>query len=312
MYRTQIIEIIDNFLVTHRVRLKVIFSPIIYQVTPMKSFLPGNKLFKLHYNIHQAKLLNQKTLVTFGGPYSNHICATAIAASQEGLSSIAIVPGEELAKKPLNDRLRFSVEKGLKLVFVPRSEYKLRNQEEYLTSLSNRVGSHYLLPEGGTNELAIRGCAEMIRPTDIVGVDRIFCPTGTGGTLAGIALGLSECPINIFGIAALPKKVEDVEKRVQDMLKKYGQFEKKRERNWEISYEYVLGSYGRPSSHLVKFCKEFEEDKGIPLDVMYSGKMFFAIYDFVNKGVISAGETVLAVHSGGWVNTTQSLIDVCS
>ena len=148
--------------------------------------ISGNKYRKLKYNLEAAKAGGHKTLITFGGAFSNHLHATAAAGKQYGFRTVGLVRGEELGEKPLNPTLARAREWGMKLIFLNRKEYRLKSDPDFLKTLMESYGPAYLLPEGGTNEPAVRGCSEILTPADR-DFTHICCPVGTGGTLAGLA-----------------------------------------------------------------------------------------------------------------------------
>ena len=142
----------------------------------------GNKYFKLKYNLEEAKKQGHKTILTFGGAWSNHLAAVA-AVSDKNSEIIAVIRGEE--PKILSDTLRFCKEKGVRLHFVSREDYRRKNDPGFIEELRKKFGEFYLLPEGGSNEMAVKGCKEIL---DLINIDFDFvcCPVGSGGTLAGI------------------------------------------------------------------------------------------------------------------------------
>lgn len=149
--------------------------------------LPGNKWRKLKYNIKAAREQGMSTLLTFGGAYSNHIRATAAAGHYFGLNTIGVIRGEE--HLPLNSSLRYAVSHGMQLAYMDRRAYREKTDPSVMAGLQARFGSFYLIPEGGSNALAIKGCKEVVDEID-VDFDIICCPCGTGGTLAGISAAL--------------------------------------------------------------------------------------------------------------------------
>src|SRR5882724_4047519 len=153
-----------------------------YQNHPTVS---GNKWWKLKYNLEEVQRLEYKTILTFGGAFSNHIYATAAAAKEFGLNSIGIIRGEETL--PLNETLAFAKSCGMKLHYVSREEYREKNTPKISEQLKQQFGNFYTIPEGGTNLLAVKGCEEFARekllPLDF---DYLCLPVGTGGTMAGI------------------------------------------------------------------------------------------------------------------------------
>ena len=126
-------------------------------------FVSGNKFRKLKYNLLQAKAENQSTLLTFGGAYSNHIAAVAYAGKENGFQTIGIIRGDELADKiASNPTLKFAQECGMQFEFVSREAYRLKTEAAFLEQLEEQYGPFYLVPEGGTNAFAIKGCEEIL------------------------------------------------------------------------------------------------------------------------------------------------------
>ncbi|MGB5188684.1 1-aminocyclopropane-1-carboxylate deaminase/D-cysteine desulfhydrase [Robiginitalea sp.] len=248
--------------------------------------LSGNKYRKLKYNLEAARASGHKTLITFGGAFSNHLHATAAAGKQYGFSTIGLVRGEELENKPLNPTLDQACKWGMKLIFLSRKDYKLKSDPDFLNTLMAQHGPAYLLPEGGTNELAVRGCSEILTPAD-QNFTHICCPVGTGGTLAGLARS-AQPGQHILGYPAL--KAPDLQKELCAWIS--GD-------NWEVVPDYHFGGYGKINPELITFINDFKGTTGIPLDPVYTGKMLFGILGDVRLGRLSAGSRVLAIHTGG-------------
>jgi 1-aminocyclopropane-1-carboxylate deaminase/D-cysteine desulfhydrase-like pyridoxal-dependent ACC family enzyme len=148
--------------------------------------ISGNKFFKLKYNFQEAQQQGFKKVLTFGGAYSNHIAATAYAAHLFGFASVGMIRGEELKDKTLNPTLATAQQLGMQLHFVSREQYRQKDQPEYLAALQQQYPEHYLIPEGGTNSLAIQGCKEILAAEDRHNYDMICCAVGTGGTISGL------------------------------------------------------------------------------------------------------------------------------
>ena len=146
--------------------------------------ISGNKFFKLKYNLLAAQQQGYKKLLTFGGAYSNHIAATAYAAQLFGFESLGIIRGEELASKPLNATLNTAQQFGMQLQFVTREAYRQKQSPAYLAQLQQHYPDYYVIPEGGTNPLAIQGCTEILSNADRENFDLICCAVGTGGNIA--------------------------------------------------------------------------------------------------------------------------------
>jgi 1-aminocyclopropane-1-carboxylate deaminase len=251
-------------------------------------FVTGNKWWKLKNNLEQAQLEQKTTLLTFGGAYSNHIYATAAAAHGLNLNSIGIIRGEET--KPLNPTLSFAAEHGMQLHYISREDYRRKNEPAFLEELRQRFGNIYIVPEGGSNTLAVKGCEEFAKslPTNM---HTICLPVGTGGTIAGIINGLP-ADRNILGFSSL--KGGDF---LYDDVKQW--LHNKEAANWQLENRYHFGGYAKHTPGLISFTQEFARTTGIMLDIVYTAKMMFGIFDLIKQQHFPAGSRILAIHTGG-------------
>ncbi len=256
----------------------------IKRIDKIHPFVSGNKWFKLKYNLLEAKKQGLNTLLTFGGAYSNHISATAFAAKEKGINSIGIIRGEE--HLPLNPTLRFAIDNGMKLHYISRSNYKEKTSANFLEALKNQFGDFYLIPEGGTNELAIQGATEILDENDIQ--DYICCPVGTGGTIAGI-INASNDKQTVIGFPAI-KGFEQLEKDINNWTNAT---------NYKFINDYVGNGYAKINKDLADFINEFNARHNIPLDTIYTGKMMMGILDLVAKDYFPKGSSILSIHTGG-------------
>jgi 1-aminocyclopropane-1-carboxylate deaminase len=254
--------------------------------------LSGNKWYKLKYNLIRARSEGYNTLLTFGGAYSNHIYSTASAGELFGFKTIGIIRGEEHI--PLNPTLRYAADMGMEIHYISRESYRDRKSEALLNKLKEKFGNVYILPEGGTNSLAVKGTAEVVESIDIQ-FDYICVPCGTGGTLAGIITGLKNRKEKAIGFSAL-KGGGFLYDEVRGLLSEQ---RIDRTKEWKIELDYHFGGYARISKELITFINEFERINGIPLDPIYTGKMMFGIADMCLKGEFEDDSTVIAVHTGG-------------
>jgi len=249
--------------------------------------ISGNKYRKLKYNLLEAKKNGHSRLLTFGGAYSNHIAAVASAGKEFGFKTIGIIRGEELQDKiKSNATLLFAESCGMQFKFVTRDAYRLKTETEFLKMLKLKFGDFYLLPEGGTNQLAIHGCAEILTKDD-AHYDLICCPVGTGGTIAGI-INASLPHQKILGFPAL--KGDFLKTDITKFVNKS---------NWELITDYHFGGYAEINEELISFINQFKVDFDIPLDPIYTGKMMFGIMDMTAKNKISKETKILAIHTGG-------------
>ncbi|WP_245576526.1 1-aminocyclopropane-1-carboxylate deaminase/D-cysteine desulfhydrase [Flexithrix dorotheae] len=251
----------------------------------------GNKWRKLKYNLEQARKEGFDQILTYGGAYSNHIYATASAGKLFDIKSIGVIRGEP--HEPLNDTLSFAKSCGMRLHYMDREKYRQKNLASVIGELKERFGKFYLIPEGGSNALAVKGCAEIVADID-QDFDYICCACGTGGTLAGIIAGLHHQK-KALGFAAL-KGAGFLKDEVSNLILLYNQTIYK---NWDINMDYHFGGYAKSGSDLQEFMKKFEKHNKIPLEFIYTGKMMFGIYDLIKKGFFKSGETIIAIHTGG-------------
>ncbi len=262
--------------------------------------IPGNKWRKMKYNLQAAQEQGCKTLVTFGGAFSNHIAAVAAAGQEFGFATIGYIRGEETL--PLNPTLQFATNCGMQLRYLSRSDYRLRNEPHFQAEILKIAPKPYLLPEGGTNPLAVKGCTEIV--TELTERWDVLCvAAGTGGTLAGIiagALGKG----HILGFPAL-KGGEFLQKDVTDLVQAYsGQTYQ----NWELQTGYHFGGYAKHKSELLTFIQDFHAQHGILLDPVYTGKMLYGVFDLIKQDYFLEGTRLIAVHTGGqqgWVGYAQ-------
>jgi 1-aminocyclopropane-1-carboxylate deaminase len=248
--------------------------------------ISGNKWWKLKYNLEAAIAQKHHTLLTFGGAYSNHIYATAATAKASGLRSIGIIRGEEVS--PLNKTLTFAIGAGMKLHFISREAYRHKTESSFISELEERFGPFYLIPEGGSNELGVAGVASFAEQLP-AHFDYVCSPVGTGATLAGLIRGRKGTGL-LIGFPVL-KGGDAWITEVNTFLPEFT--------NWQLFGEYHFGGYAKSTPELDLFIQKFESRHGAPIEHVYSGKMFYGIYDLAAKGYFKRGSTVLAIHTGG-------------
>jgi 1-aminocyclopropane-1-carboxylate deaminase len=252
--------------------------------------IPGNKWRKLKYNLEAAKKRGDGTLLTFGGAYSNHIRATAAAGYYFGFATVGVIRGEE--HLPLNPSLDYAVGHGMRLAYLDRAAYREKMSPEVIAMLHRRFGEFYLLPEGGSNADALRGCAEIPGEID-VRFDLACCPCGTGGTLAGVAHGLGPGQ-RALGFSVL-KGGEFLAREVAGLQREaFGAVS----RNWSIEHGFHCGGFARRNSGLDQFIADFERRHALSLDWVYVAKMMYGIFALAQQGCF-AGTTIVAIITGG-------------
>lgn len=238
--------------------------------------ISGNKWFKLKYNLQEAKKQGYDTILTFGGAFSNHIHAAAVACKQFGFKSIGVIRGEQSSEA--NSTLSDANQNGMQLHFVSRDLYKRKAAPEFINELKNKFGDFYLIPEGGDNELGAKGCEAILQ--GMSDFDLVFCACGTGTTFKGLSKALKPHQ-QLIGISVLKGEGE--------MTNTYS----------GILTDYHFGGYAKHTNELLEFKNRFETETQIPLDYVYTAKLFFAGYDRIEKDKIPSGSKLLIIHSGG-------------
>lgn len=253
--------------------------------------ISGNKWYKMKYNLIEAKERGYDTILTFGGAYSNHIHAAAAAGKKYGFKTIGIIRGEKY--NPLNPTLQFAADMGMELHYLDRNTYRRRNEEEFIDDIKKKFPGTYVLPEGGSNIFAVKGCREIPRSIDI-SFDYICSAVGSGGTISGIIAGLSE-EQKAIGFPVMKNGLY-LKEIIEKFLSGTGNNHK---RNWSLIPDYHFGGFAKINRELAEFLIEFERINSIPLDYIYTGKMMYGIFNLVQKNFFKEKDTVIAVHTGG-------------
>ncbi|WP_299253205.1 1-aminocyclopropane-1-carboxylate deaminase/D-cysteine desulfhydrase [uncultured Lacinutrix sp.] len=249
--------------------------------------ISGNKYRKLKYNIEAAKKEGKNTLLTFGGAFSNHIAAVAEVGSVYNLKTIGVIRGEELVSK-INDNptLKHAQDCGMQFKFINRTDFRNKEDLNFIENLKNEFGEFYNIPEGGTNSLAVKGCEEILTEEDS-SFDYICAPVGTGGTLAGL---INSVKMNqqVLGFSALKGDF------LQEDISKFAKQDR-----WKLITDYHFGGYAKINNELITFINAFKALNNIRLDPIYTGKMLFGIQDMISKSYFPKGSKILVIHTGG-------------
>ena len=257
----------------------------------LHSEVSGNKFRKLKYNIKEAIAQGRSKIVTFGGAFSNHIAATGAAGKMANIDTVGVIRGEELAvdlPKTLkfNPTLQFASSCGMEFKFMSREEYRKKEDPDFLEALRQEFGDFYLVPEGGTNKLAIKGCEEILKPEDKA-FDYVCASVGTGGTIAGIINSASKDQ-KVLGFSAL--KGDFLTSEVKKLTKAD---------NWQISTSFHFGGYAKVNRELINFINIFKKTYNIQLDPVYTGKLLFGIFAMIENSHFPENSKILAIHTGG-------------
>jgi 1-aminocyclopropane-1-carboxylate deaminase len=245
--------------------------------------ISGNKWFKLKYYLEDAHRIGKRTIVTFGGAWSNHILATAAACQLQHLSSIGIIRGEE--PSTYSSTLLQAKQLGMQFVFISREDYQKKKIPSYLQN-----ENYYIIPEGGYGEMGAAGAATMIKHVETNKYSHICCAVGTGTMLAGL-LNLASANNTIIGLSVLKNNIA-IEEEVRRLLID-------KNKPVTINHAYHFGGYAKHTPELIHFMNEFYLQTKVPTDFVYTAKLFYAVQDLISKNYFSEGCRLLLIHSGG-------------
>lgn len=258
----------------------------------------GNKWFKLKLNLRAAQEQGHSRVISFGGAYSNHLYALAAAGAYLGLETIGIVRGELV--EPLNPVLAFCRSSGMTLYPISRTDYRRKEEPEFLQDLMASYGPAYVIPEGGSNALAFTGCAEIADMVcSIAGESKvtIAMACGTGATMTGVIKGLqllqSQHPV--LGVSVLKAKGM-ITDHVESWLDKSDIVVNS---PWYVSDSFHCGGYAKATLELTEFIEGFAEISDIPIEPVYTAKLFFGIFSMIEADAFPRGAQIIALHTGG-------------
>ncbi|HVM90098.1 MAG TPA: pyridoxal-phosphate dependent enzyme [Puia sp.] len=259
--------------------------------------ISGNKWFKLKYYLEQALTEKSAGIITFGGTYSNHIVATACAAKTHNLKCIGFIRGEKPAT--LSHTLRHAEEYHMQLEFLSRTEYKTKNEEDFLQQIKIKFPGFFVVPEGGAGAAGIKGSSEIFDVIDYTKYSHFICAVGTGTTFAGIANRLIAGQ-SLTGICVL-KGMHNILNEIKPFIQLTDISIRA-----EINHDYHFEGYAKKNQKLVQFMNSFFKYTQIPSDFVYTGKLFYATWDLLKKNHFPPGSKLLIIHSGG-LQGNQSL-----
>lgn len=273
----------DYFLTEKKISLSVLRLDKIHPV------LSGNKIFKLHFFLDEAKQSSHKAILTFGGAYSNHLVATAFVCKEEGLNCTGIVRGDASAQ--LSPTLQQCKKYGMQLKFMSRNDYAQRHDEDFIADLKKKYGAFTFIPEGGYHSLGAKGAALIYNSFDATAYTHICTAAGTATTLAGL-LSAATNNQTIIGVNVL-KGINDSKKRLA-YLTGYSDY-----KNLVLLNDYHFGGYAKKNDELISFMNNFWQKHNIATDFVYTAKMFYAITNKIKQGYFAEGSRILCIHTGG-------------
>jgi 1-aminocyclopropane-1-carboxylate deaminase len=252
--------------------------------------ISGNKWFKLKGYLREALQSPGQPVITFGGPWSNHLIAAAYATRQQGLPAIGIVRGER--PPVLSATLTAAAACGMQLEFIPRREYAKKEEPGFLRQLTDRFPGAYIIPEGGAGPIGIKGSEDILRIGDTSQYTHILCAVGTGTTLIGLIRAAGPGQV-VIGIPVLKGFDEWTAIDAHNFLTR------EQKAGARLLTGYHFGGYARHPPELLEFMNRWYKETGVPSDIVYTGKLFFALWDSLRLGLFPAGSRLLVIHSGG-------------
>lgn len=260
--------------------------------------ISGNKWRKLKYSLLYAQEHNIGHIISFGGGFSNHLHALAYCCHQLNIKFTAVVRGDYRANPSpmLRDLLTWQSH----IEYVNKQTYQLRNDPVYLTELQQRFPSALIIPEGGSNTLALQGVAEIVHELSQQ-YDYIIAPVASGGTLAGLIQASQHLPLKILGIAVL-KGEGYLEALITELMTQSYP-------HWAVCHDYHFGGYAKSPPELLQFCRDFYQQTHIAIEPVYSGKLFYALRDLCRKQFFPAGSRILLLHTGGMQGARKNTSD---
>ncbi|MFB0980288.1 MAG: pyridoxal-phosphate dependent enzyme [Alteromonadaceae bacterium] len=277
--------------VTHPLFEKHQLSVSIKRDDTIHPIISGNKWRKLKFNLLHAKTQNYMGVISFGGSFSNHIHALAFSCQQQGLKSIGIIRGEK--EYASNFTLSMAQQWGMKLHFIDRKTYRLRENQDYLAELQKLYPNYLIVPEGGSNTLALPGVGEVITELNQqCEFDTLLSPVGSGGTIAGL-IQADNNQHQLIGIAVL-KQNDYLTDQVNVLLENSSNYV-----NWQIMSEFHRGGYAKFSKEDVARILNFNEQTGFIFEPVYSGKMILALLALIEQNYFPIGHRIVILHTGG-------------
>ncbi len=246
------------------------------QIHPLIS---GNKLYKLHYYLEQCLQMEKPSLITFGGPFSNHLAACAFAAQLYHISATGIVRGER--QETLSPTLQFSVQCGMELQFVSRAEYtNVRYSFDHISSI--------VIPEGGFHKTGVKGASLIVDQIQYLKPSHIITPVGSATTLAGLLS--KNVKSKIIAVPAL-KNMTDIPQRLSYL--------DVNNLPHDIWNNFHFGGFGKHTTELISFMNEFYKEHLIPLDFVYTAKMMYGVLHKIQHNYFEKGSILACLHTGG-------------
>ncbi len=277
------IQMIEN-----RLTIENNISLSILRLDKIFSGIAGNKFFKLYYFLKEA-IAEQKKIITFGGAYSNHLAATAVACKIYKIDCTGIVRGEK--PKKLSHTLLFCKAQGMELKFISRTNYKEQTEKDFKIEVTDKFSNYVFIPEGGYSKVGVAGAELISNAYPNKDFTHICSSVGTTTTLAGL-INSSSPQQKIVGFSAI-KNISDLESRIKFLI------DNPLRVKFSLCNDYHFGGYAKTTNELLFFMNKFYEEFSIPTDFVYTGKMMFGVFDLIKKKYFAESSKIICIHTGG-------------
>lgn len=270
----------------------------VLRLDQIHTVISGNKWYKLRYYLEEAIHVKAKTIASFGGPYSNHLVALAFASKLAGLNSIGYVRRND--GEPITTSLQEAITYGMEIINLGRTTFQ-EKKNELISLNAKNINETYFVDEGGYGILGAMGASTIISDWEhsiinsdginpIHAYDYIVCAVGTGTMMAGI-INAAATHQHILGIPVL-KNEGSIKDEINILVKN-------KNASFELKYDFHQGGYAKTTTEQINFMNKLWEHAQLPTDIVYTGKLFYAMEQLLEQNYFKQGSKVLVVHSGG-------------
>ena len=261
----------------------------ILRLDKLHPIVSGNKWFKLRYYIEDAIAHNASTIASFGGPYSNHLVALAYAAKEKNIKSIGYVRATQ--EDAITPSLQEALGYGMQLEFMGRTHFQAIKND---LLKKNNNGNHeqsgvYYIDEGGYGALGTKGAATILNE-HCKDYTTIIAAVGTGTMLAGL-INAAAPHQNVMGIPIL-KNEASIEAEIKTLLIDST-------KPFRLIHGFHQGGYAKTNPALIGFMNQLWKTEKIPSDIVYTGKLLYAVNSLLKENYFKEGSKILVIHSGG-------------
>lgn len=272
----------------------------------------GNKIRKLEFVLAQALAEQADCVITCGGVQSNHCRATALLAAKLGLKCHLILRGDkptQLQANTMVDNLA-----GASISFHPLSEYNQLDLlfASYTSAFRSQGMRPYCIPTGASDEVGLWGYIKAAEELNNTLLERglknagVCCATGSGGTHAGLSLGLhllqSSAESEVRAYAVCDDATYFINKAHQDISAWYERYQAVPglpKPLIQVCDDYIGPGYAKVYPELLETIRWVAQTEGMLLDPVYTGKAFHGMVEQIKQGQYAHLEHLVFIHTGG-------------